>query len=418
MTTGQPTRRLKIAFIHISINAIRPPVSSTGVAVFLDLIVDEIARRLARSHDVIEYSARVEGQQKVERVDGVEYRRVSIWLDTRLLHHEKIMRLIDVAGWRNGPQPIIDSALWYRRFIGEVIADLARQNYDIVHIMNISQFVPIVRARLPKTRIVLHMQAQWLEQYDAAVVERRINAADLVLGCSDFIAAGVRRRFSALAQRCQHIYNGTDVALFARPPGVQPKPKQLLFVGRIAPEKGVYVLLDAFRIVLELHPDAHLELIGPEKVIPLEALLPVCDDPHVLDLKPYFRPGAYAALLRAKISGLPSGSVSFVNKGLIFGELVSHYHSATVFVFPSVWEEPFGMPVVEAMASWTPVVATRGGAFRNCRTRHQRLASGTIRCAGSSGRNLATPGQPRSVSRDGAGSLGARFNCIFLEPHC
>jgi hypothetical protein len=89
MTTGQPTRRLKIAFIHMPINAIRPPVSSTGVAVSLNLIVDEIARRLARSHDVIEYSARGEGQQKVERVDGVEYRRVSTCLDTRLLHHEK-----------------------------------------------------------------------------------------------------------------------------------------------------------------------------------------------------------------------------------------------------------------------------------------------------------------------------------------
>jgi hypothetical protein len=38
------------------------------------------------------------------------------------------MWLIDVAGWRNRPQPIINSALWYRRFIGEVIVDLARQN--------------------------------------------------------------------------------------------------------------------------------------------------------------------------------------------------------------------------------------------------------------------------------------------------
>ena len=45
-------------------------------------------------------------------------------------------------------------------------------------------------------------------------------------------------------------------------------------------------------------------------------------------------------------------------------ELVPHYHSASIFAFPSVWEEPFGMPLVEAMASSTPVVATRGGAFQ------------------------------------------------------
>jgi glycosyltransferase involved in cell wall biosynthesis len=253
--------------------------------------------------------------------------------------------------------------LWYRHFIGEVIRDLSRQDCDIVHIVNYSQFVPIIRARLPMTRIVLHMHCQWLEQLDAAVIERRINAADLVLGCSNFIAAGVRRRFPSLAHRCDHIFNGADIALFARPPGVQPKPKQLLFVGRLAPEKGVHILLDAFRIVLAQHPDAHLEVIGPENVIPRDVLLPVHDDPHVLELEPYFRPDAYSQLLRAKVAELPSGSVSFFNKGMKFVELVPHYHSASIFAFPSVWEEPFGMPLVEAMASGTPVVATRGGAF-------------------------------------------------------
>ena len=44
-------------------------------------------------------------------------------------------------------------------------------------------------------------------------------------------------------------------------------------------------------------------------------------------------------------------------------DLVPHYHAASIFAFPSVWEEPFGMPLVEAMASTTPVIATRGGAF-------------------------------------------------------
>jgi glycosyltransferase involved in cell wall biosynthesis len=360
----QSKSKFKIAFILPPLNEIRPPVSLSGLAVSVDLIVDEIARRLARSHDVIVYCWRGEGQEKVEQFDGVEYRRVSNPLDRWFISHpNKIMRLIDLVCWRDTPQPLINSALWYRQFIGKVVADPSLQDCDIVHILNLTQFVPVVRARLPKVRIVLHMQAQWLEHLDATVIERRINAADLVLGCSDFIAAGVRQRFPSLAQRCRHIYNGADIALFARPPNVRPNPKQLLFVGRLAPEKGVHVLLDAFRIVLAHHPDAHLELIGPEKVIPREALLPVCDDPHVLEIEPYFRPGAYAQLLRAKVSELPSGSVSFFNKGVKFSELVPHHHSANIFAFPAVWEEPFGMSLVEAMASGTSVVATRGGAF-------------------------------------------------------
>jgi hypothetical protein len=179
------------------INEIRPPVSLTSLCSSGDLAMDEIARGLARSHDVIAYCARGEGQQKVERFDGVEYRRMSTWLDRWLLHRQKIRRLIDLAGWRSGPQPFFNSSLWYRHFIGEVIANLSLQDCDIVHIMNISQFVPLVRARLPKTRIVLHMHSQCLEQLDAVVIEPRFNAADLMLGVSNFIAAGVRRRPSS-----------------------------------------------------------------------------------------------------------------------------------------------------------------------------------------------------------------------------
>ncbi len=364
MATGQSKGKLKIAIIFMPINEIRPPVSLTSLGASGDLVMDEIARQLARSHDVIAYCARGGDQQKVEQFDGVEYRRLSTSLDRRFLsYHQKIRRLTDRVCGRNALPPIVNSALWYRQFIAEVLADLSLRDCDIVHIMNISQFVPLVRARFPKTRIVLHMHCQWLEQLDAAVIERRINAADLVLGVSDFIAAGIRRRFPSLAQRCGHIYNGADIRLFARPPNVRPKPKLLLYVGRLAPEKGVHILLDAFHIVLAQHPDAHLKLIGPEMVVSREALFPNCDDPHVLELDQYFRPGAYAELLRAKLSEFPSGSISFFNKGVNFIELAPHYHSASIFAFPSVCEESFGMPLVEAMASSTPVVTTRGGAF-------------------------------------------------------
>jgi glycosyltransferase involved in cell wall biosynthesis len=363
MTSRQLKRKLKIAFIFMPINEIRPPVSSTGLAVSVDLIGDEIARRLARSHDVIVFCARGKGQQKVEEFEGVEYRRMSTWLDHTLLHRGKLMRLMSLVGWRDAAEPIICSALWFRHFIGEVISDLSRQHCDLVHIMNISQFVPIVRARLPKTRIVLHMHCQWLEQLDAAIIKRRIEAADLVLGVSNFIAAGVRRRFPSLAQRCSHIYNGADIAVFARPPGVQPKPKQLLFVGRLGPEKGVHILLDAFRIVLAQHPDAHLELIGPEKVIPREALLPVCDDPHVLEIEPYFRAGEYGELIRTKVAELPSGSVSFFKKGMKFSELVPHYHAASIFVFPPVWNDPSPLTTYEAAACGLPIISTRSGGI-------------------------------------------------------
>jgi glycosyltransferase involved in cell wall biosynthesis len=42
-------------------------------------------------------------------------------------------------------------------------------------------------------------------------------------------------------------------------------------------------------------------------------------------------------------------------------ELLARYYSSDIFAFPPIWDEGFGLPPVEAMASGLPVVATRSG---------------------------------------------------------
>jgi len=44
-------------------------------------------------------------------------------------------------------------------------------------------------------------------------------------------------------------------------------------------------------------------------------------------------------------------------------ELTKFYYRADVFVAPSVWDEPFGLTILEAMASKTPVITTRRGGI-------------------------------------------------------
>jgi len=44
-------------------------------------------------------------------------------------------------------------------------------------------------------------------------------------------------------------------------------------------------------------------------------------------------------------------------------DLIEFYYRADVFVAPSVWEEPMGFTILEAMASKTPVIATRRGGI-------------------------------------------------------
>jgi len=46
-------------------------------------------------------------------------------------------------------------------------------------------------------------------------------------------------------------------------------------------------------------------------------------------------------------------------------EIINLYQQAAICVVPSLWEEPFGMVAVEAMAAGRPVIAARGGGLTN-----------------------------------------------------
>ena len=102
----------------------------------------------------------------------------------------------------------------------------------------------------------------------------------------------------------------------------------LLYVGRLAPEKNLELLLDAFASLRDTHPDARLALVG--------------DGPS-----------------RAALEGRAGAGVAFC--GVLAGdELATAYASADLFVFPSR-TDTFGNAVLEAMASALPVVVAREG---------------------------------------------------------
>jgi glycosyltransferase involved in cell wall biosynthesis len=350
---------MKIAFIHQPWSIIQPPVDTADSVA---LVTEQLARRLARRHKVFAYCRIGPGQPRVSEFAGVEYRHASVSLDRWVKFG---MQQLDRRRLTDPLRPFFSSPLCYRQFIGEVIEDLAGQDCDIVHIQNFSQFAPLIRARLPDIKIVLHMHCEWLNQLDGAAIERRLRHCDLVLGVSRYLAEKVRRRFGHLSQRIGHLYNGAD-------PASQPAPSEsrapeapplILYVGRLSPEKGIHILLDAFALVLKQRPDARLALVGRDGVPAYEMIVPFCDDPHVRELAEYYQPGSYSTLLWQKVDRLPPGSIDVFGQGLAHHELPSRYRAASVVVLPSIWHEPFGMPLVEAMAAGTATIATRAGAF-------------------------------------------------------
>jgi glycogen(starch) synthase len=180
---------------------------------------------------------------------------------------------------------------------------------------------------------------RWLARVAAATLRLPTVAPDVgATGVLCFISDVTRARAEALASSSTPdatiVYCGIDGRLFT--PGEPPRDRaswgaQLLYVGRYDPRKGIET---AIRALTHL-PAATLEVQGT-------------GDPGERD--------------RLSVLADELGVGARVRFGVVDRtELVERYRAADALVFPSEWEEPFGLVPLEAMACGTPVVATGVG---------------------------------------------------------
>ncbi|MGI6627471.1 MAG: glycosyltransferase family 4 protein [Bacillota bacterium] len=154
-----------------------------------------------------------------------------------------------------------------------------------------------------------------------------------VITCSKHMKSEVMGLFSLPEDKIQVIPNGISDWWFEASKCFDPEPL-LLYVGRLVPEKGPHILLQAMSGVLTQYPTARLVLAGEG---PLEGYLQ----------EEVFRNGL--------------GKVVEFAGHLGDSELMDLYSRAWVGVFPSSYE-PFGIVALEAMASGTPcIVGDTGG---------------------------------------------------------
>ena len=320
----------------------------------LAIVNYELGRRLARSNTVVSYPKWVPGQAQIEEHEGVTYRRVPQRIDATI----NLLRVLDNRVFKPD-RPFRLSPLYYAAYAKRVARDIQERGCEVVHIHSVTNFIPTIRAHNPRARIVLHMHDHSLADFDAGIVASRLEQANLIVGCSNFVMDAVRKRFPRLADRCHTLYNGVDERFL----GIDSDPatsRNVLFVGRLCPEKGVHVLVDALS-KLPRSEDASLSLVGPLDVAPREFVDPLGADPLFADLRGYYSdPVSFQNRLVRSVSALRNATL---HGKVLNSDIGTHYSRAGIFVFPSLWHEPFGIPVIEAMAAGLPVVATRGGAL-------------------------------------------------------
>ncbi len=343
---------MRVAFVHQPWNEAGPPVESGSVAIW----VYQVARRLARSCQVTVYANRWQTEKRAECSEGVYYRYISTSLD------RPVLRLLHLVSDLYRPTyPYFARWLHYLGYAVKVSLDLRRTGCDIVHVQNLSQFVPIIRALNPTIGIVLHMHCEWLTQLDSGVIRPRLEKADSVVGCSEYVTEKIRRRFPELADRCRTIYNGVDVHLHDTRTGRKDGgARRILFVGRISPDKGLHVLLEAFRRVVQEYPDVQLDIAGPQAAPPLAYVFKLTDDPKVSALVS-FCGRDYMTCLKEQVASQGMERVSF-SGAVPHSALADRYAAADVYVQPS-FTETFGVPIAEAMAAGVPAIGTRVGGI-------------------------------------------------------
>jgi spore coat protein SA len=169
---------------------------------------------------------------------------------------------------------------------------------------------------------------------------RRLNVNALAF-CSDFLRSESRALFPQVP-KAEVIPNGADETSFFPPKtGVAAGTERpvVLFVGRIVPDKGVHILIDAMRALENKGVNVTARIIGSVDFGYRSS------SNYLTDLK------------RNKPSNVDFGDYVTGNA------LAQEYRNATIFCAPSVWDEPFGMVNVEAMATKLPVVATKVGGI-------------------------------------------------------
>lgn len=159
-----------------------------------------------------------------------------------------------------------------------------------------------------------------------------LGSTAVALYASDWLRQEAERSSRFRFERSTVVPWGIDPDLF---PAVDREPHpfrwQLVLVGRLDERKGA---LSAVRAMTEL-PEATLRLVGPATAAQRAALDRVIGEVGVGD--------------RVVVEQVPPAEVG------------QRYLDADVALFPSEWNEPFGLVGLEAMACGVPLVATGTG---------------------------------------------------------
>jgi lipopolysaccharide exporter len=233
-----------------------------------------------------------------------------------------------------------EDRLWLRSLIGRLRCQ------DVVHIHNRPQWAHLLRHLGYRGIVVVHLQNDHLGHWSPAMLDALAPSLDAVVVCSGYLRDRFAPKSQLLAAKTHVIFNGVNTEVF-QPREEVREPKTILFVGRFDPEKGILELVKAYAKVLKDHPDTKL-VIGGSTGFGTHR-----QTPYVRQVQELARSITQDGGARIELTGYLHHD----------RELPAWFQRATVFVCPSLFQEPFGLVNAEAMACATAVLGSRRGGI-------------------------------------------------------
>ena len=291
-----------------------PPTMGGGVEKVWFSLAPEFAKR---GHEVVTVSRKMPGLPREETIDSVKHLRVDgfdtprslVWLKfLDLIYSLRTMSILPEA------DIIVTNTFWL-----PILLRNSKRGRVYVQV-----------ARYPKGQMRFYGKAARLQAPSQAVARAIVAEAP------------------RLEQKVSVVPNPVPEAPIASPPpAIADRDKTILFVGRVHPEKGVHVLVDAFASgARTAFADWKLRIVGPTQT------------------KLGGGGEAYLASLQ-RAAGKAEGRISFVGPIFDSAKLANAYRNARLFIYPSLAEcgESFGLAALEAMAHGCAVLVSNLDCF-------------------------------------------------------
>lgn len=292
-----------------------PPTMGGGVEKVWFTLAPEFVKR---GHEVLMVSRKMPGLPREETIDGVKHLRVSGFDTPRSLVWLKFLDLIySIRTMSILPEAdiVVTNTFWLPLLIRN-----SKHGKVYVHV-----------GRYPKGQMRFYGRAARLQAPSRAV------------------ACAIEAEAPRLAGKVSVVpYPVSQTANPPNPP-VSSRKKIILFVGRVHPEKGVHVLIDAFISgARTAFADWQLMIVGPT-----ETRLGGGGEAYLHSLE-------HAA-------GKATGKIIFAGSIFDSAKLADTHRSARLFVYPSLSErgESFGLAPLEAMTQGCAVLVSNLSCFHD-----------------------------------------------------